>query len=158
VILGSGHKTLAYDIDGPQIIIPYVEVPYFPIPTNVGHNRELVYGTVKGRKTIMFAGRIHLFEGYRSYYHAWLGTLSALLGCQLLICTNSCGAISTELKVGDFMIISDHMNCSSLPFFNGNYLVNKYCIAPLIDERFRLKDEHPTHVKKACFHHDKDLV
>ena len=121
VILGSGHKALAYDIDGPQIIIPYIEIPYFPIPTNIGHNRELVFGNIHGKSTIMFAGRIHLFEGYRSYYHAWLGTLTALLGCQLLISSNSCGAVVTDLKVGDFMIISDHMNCSSLPFFNGNY-------------------------------------
>ena len=81
VILGSGHKALAYDIEGPQIIIPYIEIPYFPIPTNIGHNRELVYGTIQGKRAIMFAGRIHLFEGYRSHYHAWLGTLTALLGC-----------------------------------------------------------------------------
>ncbi len=120
VVFGSGHKSLAYEVSNPQIV-QYVEVPYFPIPTNIGHGRELVVGQIHGKNIILFTGRIHLFEGYRSYYHTWLGYLSAFLGCELLISTNSCGAISTELHVGDFAIMSDHLNCSYLPFLNGRH-------------------------------------
>lgn len=88
-----------------------------------------------------------MFEGYRSFYHSWLGYLAAFLGCELLISTNSCGAISTDLHVGDFMIMSDHLNCSYLPFLN----------APLIDDKLRLKDHH-NFIRSATFAHPEHMV
>ncbi len=94
----------------------------------------------------MFKGRFHLVEGYRSFYHAWLGYLVALLGCELLISTNSCGAITTELEVGDVMIMGDHLNCSYMPFVN----------APLLDSRMRAP-EYQDHLISASFAHQKSL-
>lgn len=128
VVFGSGHKGLADEVENPKEL-HYADIPHFPIPTNIGHGRELVYGQLHGKNIILFKGRIHLFEGYRSFYHSWLGYLAAFLGCELLISTNSCGAISTDLHVGDFMIMSDHLNCSYLPFLNGNeqYSLTKVC-------------------------------
>jgi len=90
----------------------------------------------------MFKGRIHLLEGYRSFYHSWLGYLVAFLGGELLISTNSCGSITTKLDVGDVMIMSDHLNCSGLPFMN----------AALMDDRFRLI-EHENYHKSGSFAH-----
>ncbi len=124
VVFGSGHKSLADEVDNPRTL-NYAEIPYFPIPTNIGHGRDLVYGQLHGKNIILFKGRIHLFEGYRSFYHSWLGYLAAFLGCELLISTNSCGAISTDLHVGEFLIMSDHLNCSYLPFLNGIYFQSK---------------------------------
>jgi len=68
-------------------------------------------------------------ERYRSFYHSWLGYLVALLGCELLISTNSCGAITRDLKVGDIMLMSDHLNCSNQPFLN----------AALLDDTLRIR-------------------
>ena len=95
------------------MIIHYAEIPHFPIPTNIGHGSELVYGKLYGKHVLFFKGRIHLLEGYRSFYHSWLGFFVGLLGCELLISSNACGAITPELKVGDVMIMSDHLNCSN---------------------------------------------
>lgn len=72
VIFGSGHLSLAYEVENPQIV-KYVEIPYFPVSTNIGHGRELVYGQVHGKNVILFTGRIHIFEGYRSYYLTFMG-------------------------------------------------------------------------------------
>jgi purine-nucleoside phosphorylase len=124
VVLGSGHKNLADEVDNSRAF-NYADIPYFPIPTNIGHGRELVVGQLMGRSIILFKGRIHLFEGYRSFYHSWLGYMCAFLGVELLVSTNSCGAISTELHVGDFVIMSDHFNASYLPFLNGKHLYLK---------------------------------
>jgi purine-nucleoside phosphorylase len=93
----------------------------------------MVFGELHGKKVLMFKGRIHPLEGYRSFYHSWLGYLVALLGCQLLVSTNSCGAILTSLQVGDVMIMEDHLNCSNLPLLN----------AALIDDKFR---QHQTYL------------
>ena len=75
---------------------------------------------------LLFKGRIHPLEGYRSFFHAWIGYLVAILGCELLISTNACGAIDPEqLKVGDVMIMSDHVNCSGLPLLNAAIMDDK---------------------------------
>jgi len=126
IVFGSGHKGLADEVENP-VAVNYVDVPYFPIPTNIGHGREFVFGQLHGKNIILFKGRIHFFEGYRSFYRSWLGLLSAFLGCELMISTNSCGAISTDLHVGDFILMSDHLNCSYYPMLNGtltNHLIN----------------------------------
>jgi purine-nucleoside phosphorylase len=126
---GSGHKEIAYQVSNPVSLL-YADIPCFPIPTNIGHGRELVFGQVHGKNVILFTGRIHLFEGYRSFFHTFLGYITALLGCQLLISTNSCGAIDTSLKIGDFIIMTDHLNLSYLPFINGKRLeINSYSAA-----------------------------
>jgi len=80
IVFGSGHKGLADEVDNP-VTVHYGDIPYFPIPTNIGHGREFVFGQLHGKNIILFKGRIHLFEGYRSFYHAWLGYLAAFLGC-----------------------------------------------------------------------------
>jgi purine-nucleoside phosphorylase len=126
LVFGSGHRALADEISDP-VVLHYGDIPNFPLATNIGHGSELVYGLIHGRKVILFKGRFHLVEGYRSFYHAWLGYLAALLGCELLISTNSCGAITTKLEIGDIMIMGDHLNCSYMPFVN----------APILDGRLR---------------------
>ena len=80
MVMGSGHKSLAYTVDNPKVIA-YAEIPHFPIPTAIGHGRELVFGQVHGKNVITFTGRIHFFEGYRSHFHNWVGMISAFLGC-----------------------------------------------------------------------------
>ena len=119
MVFGSGHKSLADEVDNPRTL-NYVDIPYFPIPTNIGHGRELVIGQLHGKNIILYKGRIHLFEGYRSFYHSWLGYLSAFLGCELLLSSNSCGSISPDIHTGDLILMSDHLNCNFLPFMNGN--------------------------------------
>lgn len=81
-------------------------------------------------------------EGYRSFYHAWLGYLVAFIGCEILISTNSCGAITPKLEVGDIMLMSDHINCSYMPFVN----------APLMDEALKAK-KYSTNILSASFAH-----
>lgn len=65
MILGSGHRKIAYERLENRTIIDFAEIPHFPIPTNIGHGRDLVAGTIHGRPTLAFTGRIHMFEGYR---------------------------------------------------------------------------------------------
>ena len=71
---------MAYGVDG-ALVIKCFDIPYYPIATNKDHGKELIYAEVNGKKALFFAGRIHIYEGYRSFYHSWVGYLSAFLGC-----------------------------------------------------------------------------
>jgi purine-nucleoside phosphorylase len=109
---------MAYSLPNAKTI-NYAEIPHFPLPTAIGHGRDLVYGQIDGRNILAFSGRIHYFEGYRSFFHNFFGYIASFLGCQLIVSTNSCGSMTPQLKTGDFMIISDHANFSHHPLVNG---------------------------------------
>jgi purine-nucleoside phosphorylase len=71
---------MAYTLENKKIV-NYAEIPHFPIPTAIGHGRELVYGQIGDRHILAFSGRIHYFEGYRSFFHNFIGYVAAFLGC-----------------------------------------------------------------------------
>lgn len=63
LILGSGLGELADEIENP-IVIPYTEIPSFPVSTVAGHAGQLVYGTLGGKRVLALQGRFHYYEGY----------------------------------------------------------------------------------------------
>lgn len=75
-------------------IISLYEVPFAPIPTAIGHKQNILYGEIHGRKTIIWDGRIHYYEGYRVLHQAFPAYLSALMGCSVFITTNAAGFIN----------------------------------------------------------------
>ena len=81
IILGSGHRKIAYERLEESLIIDFAEIPNFPIPTNIGHGRDLVAGKIHGKNVLAFTGRIHMFEGYRHQYLNWLQCVAIFLGC-----------------------------------------------------------------------------
>lgn len=122
-------------------------MPYIPIPTNIGHGRDIIYGEVHGRGVIAYSGRIHSFEGYRTQYHSFLAYLSAFLGCQLLISTNSCGSIHPDLNIGDICLMEDHINMSNKPFLNATLLDSKMRDQ---DRESLLESASNIHKKEMC--------
>lgn len=115
---------MAYALDDAKII-HYAEIPHFPLPTAIGHGKDLIFGKIGDRKVLCFSGRIHYFEGYRSFFHNFIAYIAAFLGCQLLVSTNSCGNMTPLLNNGDFMIISDNINFTHHPLVNGKDYINK---------------------------------
>jgi len=97
LILGSGQKDLAYTIVKDPKIIRYADIPYFPQATNIGHGNEMCVADIHGKKMLVFTGRIHTFEGYRTLLLQFIVHLSAFLGVQLLITTNAAGGVSEEI-------------------------------------------------------------
>ena len=54
-----------------------------------------------------------------------MGYISAFLGCEYMISTNSCGSIYPNLSIGDFIVQSDHFNHSHRKFINSTLLDSK---------------------------------
>ncbi|MCD5414266.1 MAG: purine-nucleoside phosphorylase [Clostridiales bacterium] len=121
LILGSGLGVLADEINSPQII-PYNEIPHFPISTIEGHAGELVCGELKGKQVLAMKGRFHYYEGYSMEEVSFPVRVMKALGINTVIVTNAAGGVNTEFDPGDLMIIEDHINFAfSNPLIGKNY-------------------------------------
>jgi len=111
VILGSGLGDFVDELDDKKVI-PYNQIPHFPVSTVKGHYGNLIVGLLNNKKVLAFQGRFHLYEGY-SINDVVLGVRAvAYVGVKNLIVTNAAGGINTLLKPGDLMVIKDHINLS----------------------------------------------
>ncbi|MDB5054363.1 MAG: purine nucleoside phosphorylase [Bacilli bacterium] len=112
LILGSGLGILAELIED-AIVIPYANIPHFPVSTVFGHAGELVIGRVKGKTVVMMKGRFHIYEGYSAEAVSFPVRVMKALGVHTLIVTNAAGGVNTSYEVGDLMLIRDHINFTS---------------------------------------------
>ncbi|MDL1957270.1 MAG: purine-nucleoside phosphorylase [Candidatus Desulfofervidus auxilii] len=109
IILGTGLGGIASLIK-PEIIIPYTEIPHFPISTAPSHKGRIILGFLEGKKILAFQGRIHYYEGYDLKEVTFPVRISALLGAKLLIISNAAGGLNPLFKEADLMAIVDHIN------------------------------------------------
>ena len=108
LILGSGLGHLAHAVDGPAI--PYADLPGFPHVGVSGHNPHLHVGLLEGVRVAVFGAREHYYENGNAA--AMRGALEVLrnLGARDLLLTNAAGSLKTDLRPGDLMLLSDHIN------------------------------------------------
>jgi purine-nucleoside phosphorylase len=99
----------ARDIKNP-VRISYESIPHFPMVTVEGHAGELVLGSMCNKRIVTMAGRFHYYEGYSLRDITYPVRVMKRLGAQVLIVTNAAGAINRSFKVGDLMLITDHIN------------------------------------------------
>ncbi|WP_350344706.1 purine-nucleoside phosphorylase [Proteinivorax tanatarense] len=109
LILGSGLGVLAEEIEE-SVKIPYSEIPNFPVSTVSGHAGQLVLGRLGGKNVIAMQGRFHFYEGYRQQELTLPVRVMRLLGTEKVIITNAAGGVNKDFKVGQLMLIEDHIN------------------------------------------------
>src|SRR5437879_7043882 len=113
LILGSGLGGLATELND-VVSIPYAEIPHFARSTVAGHGGRLLLGTLEGVSVVLMQGRFHLYEGYSPQVLTLPVRVMNLLGARTLLVTNAAGGINVSYRVGDFMLISDHINLPGL--------------------------------------------
>lgn len=109
LVLGSGLGALAEEIENP-IIIPYEEIPHFPVSTVEGHKGQAVIGDLQGKRVIAMQGRFHYYEGHSLEAVTYPIRVMKSIGVTQMIVTNAAGGINQAFKPGDLMIINDHLN------------------------------------------------
>jgi purine-nucleoside phosphorylase len=109
LVLGSGLGAFA-DEFADAARIPYVEIPYFPLSTAIGHAGRLVIGKVAAVPVAGMQGRVHLYEGYSAKEVVFPIRVFARMGIKAVILTNAAGGIKRELSQGRLVVISDHIN------------------------------------------------
>lgn len=109
LILGSGLSELAEQIAHADIV-PYAEIPHFPVSTVAGHAGRLVIGNLAGVTVCAMQGRFHYYEGYSMQQVTLPVRVMQRLGVEVLIVTNAAGALNPNFVTGDIMLIEDHIN------------------------------------------------
>ncbi len=109
LILGTGLGPLAENVKNPEII-PYADLPLWPVSTVEGHIGRLVVGKLGLQDVAIMQGRIHYYEGYSMGQVTLPIRVFQRLGIETLIVTNAAGAVNPDYVPGDVMMITDHLN------------------------------------------------
>lgn len=109
IVLGSGLGGLTQSVEVADEI-PYTEIPNFPVSTVKGHKGTLIFGKLNNTEVMVFNGRMHYYEGYPMSVVTYPQQILSGLGVKILILSNAAGGMNPTFKVGDIMIIKDHIN------------------------------------------------
>ena len=139
IILGSGLGALAAWIEQ-AVVIPFGEIPHFMSATATGHKGNLICGMLGGKMILAMQGRFHYYEGYSMQQVTFPVRVMKLLGIKNLLVSNAAGGINHSYKVGDLMIIRDHINMMPNPLIGKN------------DDSFGTRFPDMTHV------YDRELI
>lgn len=119
IVLGSGLGNFANELMIEQEI-PYDQIPHFPVSTVEGHSGKLMFGEIGGKKVVAMAGRFHFYEGYSASQVTYPIRVMKWLGIQTLLISNAAGGVNPGFRVGDLMILTDHIS-----FATANPLIGK---------------------------------
>lgn len=120
IILGTGLGGLVNHIEISHSL-PYNEIPNFPVSTVEGHAGRLIFGTLGGKKVVAMQGRFHYYEGYAPEQVVFPVRVMRMLGIQALFVSNASGGINSSFRVGDLMVITDHINLIPNVLIGKNY-------------------------------------
>jgi purine-nucleoside phosphorylase len=109
IILGTGLGGLVKEIET-EHVVPYGEIPHFPVSTVEGHSGKLIFGRLGGRQVLAMQGRFHFYEGYDMKQVTFPVRVMKALGINDLVVSNASGGVNPTFEIGDLMILNDHIN------------------------------------------------
>ncbi len=109
IILGTGLGKMALEII-PEVVIPYDDIPHFPLSTVESHHGKLIIGRLAGKPVVAMQGRFHYYEGYTMQEITFPVRVMKALGVEILLVSNACGGLNPLYRKADIMIIDDHIN------------------------------------------------
>lgn len=113
IVCGSGLSNIASRLTD-LVEIPYEDIPFFPKATVQGHGTRLMFGTLNGVSTACLLGRFHFYEGHTLHATAFPVRVLSRLGIRRILITNAAGSVDPSLRVGDIMVIEDHISFLNL--------------------------------------------
>ena len=109
IVLGTGLGDFADNIEV-EYAIEYKDIPNFPVSTVEGHKGRLIFGRIDGRRVVAMQGRFHYYEGYDMKQVTFPVRVMKAIGVETIFVSNAAGGMNKEFKVGDVMVITDHIN------------------------------------------------
>jgi purine-nucleoside phosphorylase len=109
IILGTGLGDFADTLEA-GTVVPYRDIPHFPVSTVESHAGELHFGTLAGRQVAIMKGRVHYYEGYTMQQVTFPVRVLKAIGCDTLIVTNAVGGMNPDMPPGTIVVTTDHIN------------------------------------------------
>ena len=109
IILGTGLGAVVDHINI-EVEIPYGEIPNFPVSTVQGHKGRMIFGTLGNKYIMAMQGRFHYYEGYTMREVTFPIRVMKAIGVKTVFVSNASGGMNPKFKVGDLMVITDHIN------------------------------------------------
>jgi purine-nucleoside phosphorylase len=121
IILGTGLGGLVKEIETHHVL-PYEQIPNFPLSTVEGHSGKLIFGKLGGKNVVAMQGRFHYYEGYDMKQVTFPVRVMKYLGIEKLFLSNASGGVNPNFEIGDLMILNDHVNLfPTNPLIGKNY-------------------------------------
>jgi purine-nucleoside phosphorylase len=117
IVLGSGLGDFAASVEKADVI-PYNQIPHWPVSGVVGHSGTLYVGELEGQPVMVMSGRAHFYEGFPMSQITLPIRVMQLMGIQTVVLTNAAGAINRSFEAGSLMFISDHLNLPGIAGHN----------------------------------------
>jgi purine-nucleoside phosphorylase len=144
MVLGSGLGALGDAAEKP-LVVPYADIPHFPVSTAPGHAGRLVFGTLGGKAVAVMQGRVHHYEGYSYQEVAYAVRVLRLLGADTLLVTNAAGGVNRDFRAGELMLITDQIKLfldsplrgENLPDFGPRFPDSSYLYTPRLQDLAR---------------------
>lgn len=119
IILGTGLGGLVNEIKA-EVVIPYEQIPNFPVSTVEGHSGKLIFGNLGNKFVVAMQGRFHFYEGYNMQEVTFPVRVMKMLGIKYLFLSNASGGVNPDFEIGELMLLNDHIN-----LFPANPLIGK---------------------------------
>ncbi|MBN2522122.1 MAG: purine-nucleoside phosphorylase [Bacteroidales bacterium] len=158
VVLGSGLGDFVHEVEV-KLKIPYSQIPYFPVPGVDGHEGALLFAFHKQVPLVIMQGRAHFYEGYSMDEVTYPLRVFKYLGIDTLFLSNAAGGMNPDFKIGDLMVIADHINMmpnplvgEHVPEFGSRFPdMSEAYNKKLIEQAFSSAKKLPVQLKKGCY-------
>ena len=145
LILGSGLGSFADQLMD-KVVVPYNDIPNFPVSSVAGHAGQLVLGRCGETWCLVMQGRVHYYEGYDLNDVVFPARVMIQFGCQALVVTNAAGGVHPDLVPGDLVLLRDHLNLMGVNPLRGP---NPDFLGPRFPDNTHLYDPGLRSVAKA---------
>lgn len=113
VVLGSGWAPAVQALGDPLAEVAMAEIPGFTAPSADGHRGQVLSLMLGRHRVLAFVGRIHGYEGHPLGRVAHPVRTACAAGAEVVILTNAAGGLHPDYRVGQPVLISDHLNLTA---------------------------------------------
>ncbi|MHB1930084.1 MAG: purine-nucleoside phosphorylase [Acidimicrobiales bacterium] len=110
VILGSGWQEAAGTLGELRVELATTDLPGFARPTVAGHHGVIRSVDIAGRPVLVVLGRVHLYEGRTPGEVVHPVRVAAAARARVVVLTNAAGGIHPSYRVGQTVLVRDHLN------------------------------------------------
>lgn len=113
IVLGSGWRPAAQMLGSPTAEIPMSELAGFTPPSAQGHGGAILSVRIGERDVLVLLGRAHAYEGLDLAHVVHPIRTAHAAGATTMVLTNAAGGLRADLRVGQPVLISDHLNLTA---------------------------------------------